>query len=231
MANTPFDHSKAVERLRGAVVVAHPDDETLWCGGFILTHPEYHWRILTLCRASDPDRAPKFRRVLKTLGAEGEMGDFDDGPEQNPLPMEQVEAATARLLAGVGYDLVLTHGPSGEYTEHRRHSECSQCVVDLWCSGGISTRQLWLFAYEDGNREYLSRVRGDADRREELAPALWLEKQRIITDLYGFNAESWEARTNPKEEGFWCFNSPEEAAERTGQAKRTALPGTREPGA
>ena len=46
-------------RLQAAVIVAHPDDEMLWCGGYILTHPEFHWRIITLCRASDPDRAPK----------------------------------------------------------------------------------------------------------------------------------------------------------------------------
>ena len=38
------------------VIVAHPDDETLWAGGTILMHPETHWTILTLCRTSDPDR-------------------------------------------------------------------------------------------------------------------------------------------------------------------------------
>lgn len=225
MANVPFDdHSPPDARPRGAVVVAHPDDETLWCGGYILTHPEYRWRILTLCRASDEDRAPKFRRVLDRFGAEGEMGDFEDGPDQNPLALEQVEAATGRLLTGVAYDLVLTHGPCGEYTRHRRHSECSQCVVDLWRSGVIATRQLWLFAYEDGNRAYLPRVRADADRRDELAPAVWVEKRRILMDLYGFAGDSWEARTAPKEEGFWCFDSPEVAAERTGQARQDAEP-------
>lgn len=41
-------------RLRAAVVVAHPDDETLWCGGYILAHPEIDWKIVTLSRASDP---------------------------------------------------------------------------------------------------------------------------------------------------------------------------------
>src|ERR1035438_6108590 len=76
------------------------DDETLWCGGYILTHPEFLWRIVTLCRAADPDRAPRFGRVLRRLGAEGEMADLDDGPDQTPLPVEQVQETTARLLAG-----------------------------------------------------------------------------------------------------------------------------------
>ena len=144
--------------------MAHPDDETLWCGGYILTHPEFRWRVVTLCRASDADRAPKFRQVLDRFGAEGEMADLEDGPDQAPLPVETIEETIARLLAGNSYDLVLTHGPNGEYTQHRRHAECCRAVVELWRSGRIRANRLWMFAYEDGDRAYLPRVRQDADQ-------------------------------------------------------------------
>ena len=202
-------------RPRAAVVVAHPDDETLWCGGYILTHPEYLWRIATLCRAADPDRAPRFRGVLQRLGAEGEMADLDDGPDQAPLPVGQVQETIARLLAGTTYNLLLTHGPMGEYTRHRRHAECCQAAVELWSAGRLDTRRLWLFAYEDGNRAYLPRVREDADRRDVLTDGVWLEKRRMIMDLYGFGPETWEAQTTPREEGFWCCGSAQAAVERT----------------
>jgi LmbE family N-acetylglucosaminyl deacetylase len=198
-------------RPRAAVVVAHPDDETLWFGGYILTHPEFLWRIVTLCRAGDADRAPKFRQVLDRFGAEGEMADLDDGPEQAPLPSGQVEETIARLLAGNSYDLVLTHGPNGEYTQHRRHAECCRAVVELWRSAGIDTKRLWLFAYEDGGRAYLPRVRQDADRRDALPDDIWVEKWRVITELYGFSPDSWEVQTTPRHEGFWCFYSAQEA--------------------
>ena len=211
----PLDEAGADPRPRAAVVVAHPDDETLWCGGYILSHPELLWRLVTLCRAADSDRAPRFRRVLQRFGAQGEMADLDDGPDQAPLPVEQVQETVARLMAGTSYDLILTHGPSGEYTQHRRHAECCQTVVELWRSGIIDTSRLWLFAYEDGDRAYLPRVRADADRREVLRDEVWIEKRRLITDLYGFGPESWEAQTTPREEGFWCFDSPQAAVERT----------------
>ncbi len=202
------------QRPLAAIIVAHPDDEILWCGGFLLTHPEFSWRIFTLCRAHDPDRAPRFRRVLQRFEAVGAMADLDDGPEQPPLPVEQLHATIAGLLGGDRYDLILTHGPMGEYSTHRRHSECCRAVAALWQAGVIDTRRLWMFAYSDGGRAYLPRVRADADWRDLLPSDVWLEKRRLITEIYGFAPESWEARTTPGEEGFWCFESTKAVAAR-----------------
>ena len=148
------------------------------------------------------------------------MADLDDGPEQAPLPVELVEETTAGLLAGGNYNLILTHGPNGEYSQHRRHAECCRGVVALWRSGGIDTERLWMFAYDDGGRKYLPRVRDDADRRDRLAQDIWFEKHKMITELYGFRPDSWEAETTPREEGFWCFHSAQTAVERTRPSKQ-----------
>ena len=221
MTLIPFDEVRSDLRPRAAVVVAHPDDETLWCGGFILTHPEFHWRVVTLCRALDLDRAPKFRQVLKQFEAEGEMADLDDEPGQVPLPIEQVQETIVQLLAGGSYSLVLTHGPKGEYTRHRRHEECCQSVVALWRSGGIDTERLWTFAYEDGGRAYLPRARDDADWLHTLSDDIWLEKRRLIMDVYGYGADSWEAQSTPRKEGFWCFDSVQAAMKRAFREEQT----------
>jgi hypothetical protein len=142
------------------------------------------------------------------------MADLDDEPDQAPLPSVQVQETIVRLLTGGSYNLVLTHGPNGEYTRHHRHEECCQSVVELWRSGAIETERLWMFAYEDGDRAYLPRVRSDADRRDVLNDGIWHKKHKLITDLYGYGADSWEAQSTPREEGFWCFDSAQAALKR-----------------
>jgi hypothetical protein len=81
-----------------ALIVAHPDDETLWAGGILLQHPEWHCFIISLCRASDHDRASRFRNALKVLKANGNMHDLDDGPEQIPLSDLLVQKTILQLL-------------------------------------------------------------------------------------------------------------------------------------
>jgi hypothetical protein len=170
--------------------------------------------VAALCRADDADRALRFRRVLEHIGAAGAIGDLDDGPDQAPLAPPTVEAVVQRLLPAQPLHLVLTHGPHGEYTRHRRHEECCRAVINVLAADPSEDCRVWLFAYEDGGRSYLPRVRADADRRCQLPETLWRRKRRILTDLYGFAPESWEARAAPSEEGFWCFDSPAEARQR-----------------
>ena len=194
--------------LNAFVLVAHPDDETLWCGGWILLHRSWNWRIHTLCRASDRDRSPKFRRLLRYLDAKGDMADLDDGPDQTPLPREQLEDAVQALLGSAAEtDVLFTHGQQGEYTRHRRHEECHQAVARLWRQGRIRPKEVWCFAYEDGSGSSLPKVREDADHKVLLPEAIWLEKRRIITDISGFAEDSWEVRAVSRQEGFKCLEA------------------------
>ena len=194
-----------------AVIVAHPDDEILWTGGTLLSHPSWKVFVISLCRASDPDRSPKFFNELKKLGANGKMGDLDDGPEQKPLAEQEVEEAILELLPAKHYDLIISHSPSGEYTRHIRHEEIATAVIKLWHANKISAGELWSFAYEDGNKEYYPRPIESANIYRLLTKPVWLRKYSIITDHYGYDKESWEAQTTPKGESFWQFTNSEDA--------------------
>lgn len=190
---------------RAAVIVAHPDDETLWAGGVILMHPNVRWTVATLCRQSDPDRAPKFFRVCEHYGVQGLMADLDDGPEQVPLAPQSVQNTIMQMLPSDRYDYVFTHGPWGEYTRHLRHEEVSRAVMALHRTQRLHAQQVLQFAYDDDEAKRLPRPDERADIVVIPSDEIWQKKYRIITEIYGFAPDSWEARTTPKKEAFWCF--------------------------
>ena len=193
------------EHVNCALIVAHPDDETLWAGGTILMHPDSCWTVVTLTRKSDPDRAPRFQRAMECLNARGVMGDLDDGPEQKPLSVVQVQDAIMDLLPSDRLDLVLTHGPWGEYTSHKRHEEVSKAVLALRESERLRAGEVWMFAYDDKGGKRLPQPVIDADVYIRLPEQTWKEKHRIITEVYEHAAESFEAKTTPKDEAFWVL--------------------------
>ena len=205
MNSNYFNSKKSISVV---LIVAHPDDETLWAGGTMLNHPLWNFFVVCLCRRSDSERAEKFYKALKVLKAEGIMGDLDDGPNQTPLNHNEAEDAIMELLPRKSFDLLITHNPLGEYTRHLRHEEISNAVIHLWQSGKINAKELWTFAYEDGKKEYFPRAIKSASIYHRLTRKLWMRKYRIITAVYGFEKNSWEADTTPRSEAFWQFTNP-----------------------
>ncbi len=193
------------ERDHGVVIVAHPDDETLWAGGTLLLHPDCRWTVVTLTRRSDPDRALRFATAVEHYGADGIMGDLDDGPQQRALRTVEVEDTLLDLLPSHHCDWVLTHSLRGEYTRHRRHEEVARAVLSLRESGRLSVGEIWMFAYQDEGGRHLPHPVENTDVYTRLPPEIWARKYRIITDVYGFGPDSLEARTTPRDEAFWVI--------------------------
>ncbi|WP_321995585.1 hypothetical protein [Draconibacterium orientale] len=190
-----------------AIIVAHPDDETLWAGGTILSHPIWNCFIISVCRGDDAERAPKFYNALEILKSEGTMGVLDDNPDQKPLDPKILEQTLLGLLPAKHYHLIISHNPSGEYTRHIRHEEVGKAVIKLWYTKKITTDELWTFAYEDGKKKYYSKPEKDAAIYHKLSKEIWMRKYSIITKTYGFEENSWEAKTTPKNEAFRPFTN------------------------
>ena len=197
--------SKTDRFSKSAVIVAHPDDETLWAGGTILIHPETNWTVVSLCRGSDIDRSAKFFKAMEILNATGRMGDVDDSCELKELTENEIENTILGLLGNQQFDLIITHSPTGEYTSHLRHEQTANAVIKLWQQGKIIAEQLHMFAYDDAGGRLLPEAISSADRIFQLPDVIWRAKHKIITEIYGFDNDSYEARIVPHTEAFWSL--------------------------
>ena len=195
---------------RALVVVAHPDDETLWVGGTMLMHPDWRWKVVSLCRGNDPDRRPRFFNAVRRLGGQGSIGNVDDRPDQCPLPDSVLQNAIKLELDNKDFDVIITHSLFGEYTRHLRHEEVGKAVLDLWHTGELTSKELWMFAYTDDAKAHYPKAIENTHMDVPLPENIWREKRALILDVYGFSRDSWEAMTTPKKEAFWRFSMPDE---------------------
>jgi LmbE family N-acetylglucosaminyl deacetylase len=197
------------QALKSLVIVAHPDDETIWMGGLIIRHPEAEWQIISLCRANDEDRSSRFFRAANALNARALISDLDDSPTLLPLSrdLREIKERIMPLVEGT-FDLIFTHGPRGEYTRHVRHEQAHRAVAELVENGRLSG-SLISFAYEDDGGRYTPRPAEDASILVTLSSSELSRKRHIIRNIYGFREDSFEFKAAGNVEAF--RGSPEVA--------------------
>ncbi|HIH09114.1 MAG TPA: hypothetical protein HA254_00420 [Candidatus Diapherotrites archaeon] len=189
--------------VKALVVVAHPDDETIWMGGRIMHEKGWEWTILSLCRKDDTDRKPKFFKACSELGARGFISDLDDEhPEQDLHSLDEVVKRVEPIVADKQFDFVFTHGPNGEYG-HKRHIETHNAVKEMVEGGEITCANFLCFDYIAKNEPFRAEPNPKSFGKFALSPQEFARKKYLIEDVYGFSKDSFESISCTKNEHFW----------------------------
>jgi len=188
-----------VKKKEVLIIVAHPDDETIWMGGTILINKnKWNTTIISLCRRDDEDRAPKFKKICKILNAKGFMSDLDD-EKLNALSLNEITKRINQLSPRKNYDYIFTHGENGEYG-HIRHKEVHNSVDKMIKNKQLSCNKLFFFSYANKNK--ICRADENSDKLIRLKDEVLTEKKYLIHKVYGFDKESFEEKSSRNLEAF-----------------------------
>ena len=124
--NTSVIHAKEPESL---MIVAHPDDETIWGGSHLING---NYTVLCITNGNNKKRKKEFMNVMKKTHSKGIILSFPDktkGKRDNWKSCKKdIQRAIQKEIDSKDWDKIVTHNPDGEYG-HNHHKKVSKYVT------------------------------------------------------------------------------------------------------
>ena len=114
------------------MIVAHPDDESLFGGAQLILEDE--WKVICVTNGDCPIRRAEFESVMYITNSRFEMWDYPD-KMYSPFDENELKPDLERVINERKWSKILTHNALGEYghPHHKQiHLLMRKLVPDLW---------------------------------------------------------------------------------------------------
>lgn len=178
LKSIPEDSLKNYDSL---MIVAHPDDETIWGGDHLLNGK---YVVVCITNGNNNKRRKEFAAVMKQTDSIGLMLTYPDktnGTRDNwDGCKEEIQKAIDTIMGKKNWSVIATHNPSGEYG-HIQHQMTSAITTSSAKKAGL-TDQLYYFgtyvkAKNMGKSSYQQYLTNELTGEE-------LESKLCLTKLY-----------------------------------------------
>ena len=119
------------DKFKKVMIVAHPDDETLWGGAHLITDRYF---VVCLTNGYNSARAKDFGELLKFTNNSGIILNYPDIEDNIIDDWSEVKIGILKDLSIIlnykYWDTIITHGPDGT-TGHIHHKKTCQYVTEI----------------------------------------------------------------------------------------------------
>jgi LmbE family N-acetylglucosaminyl deacetylase len=207
-----FDLSKP----KALLVVAHPDDETIFAGGLLLLSRETRWTIVCCTDEGNATRQNEFLCACESMAKHS--GNIIEPIFLNLILKNEKHSDHQVLVEALspvakGYDIVFTHNSQGEYG-HEHHKLVHNCVIEA-----VDTSDIWCIispGSSNVNQDKLRSKMPEGNASLELDSEIIRLKVQVFQEChvsqakdYGYDPASNELyNTHLKETLLWYFEDP-----------------------
>lgn len=173
--------------VNAVIIVAHPDDETIFCGGTMLSYPSWNWNIICVTMQQNTPRPQEFDSTIKMYKSFGvnvksylTLNKPDNNQDLSSADYEEWKEAIRKI--NLNPDIVFTHNVMGEYG-HKHHIAISKMVLELFTN-------VWEFVYP-GDQNISPQPQKSLLNSVPLNQNLLNKKKEIYDTCYKSQAYVW----------------------------------------
>jgi len=199
-----FSSKVNTHKIKNLMIVAHPDDETIWGGDHLL---EEDYLVVCVTCGNVKVRDKEIRTVLNISEDELIKLKYPDLTKKGVSTWEgykeDISADLTEIINMKNYDKIVTHNPDGEYG-HSHHKMLNKIVTNIVKRENL-TEKLYYFAKYDHNKSINTidnktyRVK-NYNKKMQMVNSYKSQDYIIKDHGHAMISEKWQKYTDLKEE-------------------------------